>query len=305
MGTLMSNAMFAAPIEDMRSALERGSLGDLAPFPFAMMTGNTAGWLIYGYYTGDPFVISSNLPGFLLSIWLNSGVAKLQYLEMQRQQSSSLAERNQIRQRWDADRVAESSDEGGLRRRRGQEEEEGLIHDDNRLTESMKITPQETLFLRVLVFWSCILIYTSWLYPPTRNPANLVGIIVNINLVAFYAAPLKTIQTVMAERNSASIHYETMLMNWANTSFWIAYGCARLDPVIILPNVIGLLLGIAQGALCVMYSRQSSSHGARLSLHELEEDIPTNNPEEVAPAAAGGMGVAAKEAATSDAAEVV
>lgn len=318
LGTLMSNAMFAAPVQDLRSALERGDLGDLNPFPFAMMAGNTAGWLIYGYYTRDPFVIASNLPGFLLSIWLNSGVAKLQYWESRQQQKS--VERNQLLQRWGADLVPERSDgDGGgqqlRRRQRGPEEEEeeaGLIHDDNKLRESLHFTQQETLFLRVLVFWSCVLVYTSWFYPPTRNPANLVGIIVNINLVAFYAAPLKTIQAVVAEKNSASIHYETMVMNLANTSFWIAYGCARLDPVIVVPNAIGLLLGLAQGALCVVYPRQSSSSAPRLSLHELEEDLrrDNNNPEVVGPAASARgirMGVvSAKETATSeDAPEVV
>jgi len=45
------------------------------------MTGNCLGWLAYGYYTYDPFVVAANLPGLVLSLWLNMGAAKLQYLE--------------------------------------------------------------------------------------------------------------------------------------------------------------------------------------------------------------------------------
>jgi Sugar efflux transporter for intercellular exchange len=70
-GGLLSTAMYAAPIRDMRIALARGSLGDLSPFPFAMMSGNTFGWLVYAYLVWDPFLIAANLPGFVLSLWLN------------------------------------------------------------------------------------------------------------------------------------------------------------------------------------------------------------------------------------------
>ncbi|CAB9513761.1 Sugar transporter SWEET1 [Seminavis robusta] len=289
--------MFAAPINDMREALAAGTGGDLNFFPFAMMTGNTIGWLAYGYFTQDPFIISSNLPGFILSLWLNMGAAKIQYMEMKEKQTTTVAERNQVMQRWDADRVSEDTEENMARQRRrrqstvGEEEEDGLFltNETAASIEYLQMTPQETLLLRVLVFWACIITYTSWLYPSSGDPANMVGVIVNINLVVFYAAPLKSIQTVVTERNSASIHYETMVMNWVNTTFWCLYGMARRDVVILLPNATGLMLGIAQGVLCLLYPRQPNSGGAaaRLSLHELESDLlpdsADSNPEEIVP----------------------
>ena len=275
-------------------------------------SGNTFGWLVYGYYQGDPFLIAANLPGFILSLWLNSGTSKLQYLEIRQGQNSSIAERNQILQRWDADRAPEGSQDltdQSLRQRRRQqqtyEEEEGLISDEQ-LVATMQMTPQESLLLRVLVFWAAILIYTSWLYPSKSNPGTLVGILVNINLVVFFAAPLKTIQTVIEERNSISIHKETMVMNWINTSFWIGYGCARGDFVIVLPNAIGLMLGLAQGALCMLYPRRSQAE-ARLSLHELESDLMPdsnrsgNTPEETVPAANADLTFAAIQRKNTDA----
>ena len=131
--------------------------------------------------------------GFILSIWLNSGAAKLQYLQTREMQTTSIAERNQVMQRWDADRTPE--DDGNningdprRRRRRRPEEEDGLMTmNDSKLVSKLQMTSQESILLRVLVFWSVILIYTSWLYPTSRNPSNFVGFIVNINLVAFYA----------------------------------------------------------------------------------------------------------------------
>jgi len=47
LGGIMATMMFAAPVNDMRSALKQGSLGNLNPFLFAAMTGNTLGWVIY------------------------------------------------------------------------------------------------------------------------------------------------------------------------------------------------------------------------------------------------------------------
>jgi lipid-A-disaccharide synthase-like uncharacterized protein len=41
-----------------------------------------------------------------------------------------------------------------------------------------------------------------------------------------------------------------MVLNWSNTSFWLAYGVARKDPIIVIPNAIGLLFGLMQGLLC-------------------------------------------------------
>jgi solute carrier family 50 protein (sugar transporter) len=190
-------------------------------------------------------------------------------------------------QRWDAETQASADagprNSGFVARRRQHQDPEGitLLREPNLHEGSVEITPQETLFLRVLVFWSVILIFTSWLFPRNSNPAGLVGLIVNLNLIAFYGAPLKTIQTVISEKNCASIHYETMIMNWINTSFWLGYGFARGDLVVIVPNGIGLLLGIAQGGLCLFYPRKVEEQGARLSLHELESDL--RNPEEAVP----------------------
>lgn len=61
---------------------------------------------------------------------------------------------------------------------------------------------------------------------------------------------------VVRSKSSDAIHVPTMVMNWINTTFWMAYGFARADPIIYFPNGIGLLLGILQGVLVCMYPRR-------------------------------------------------
>jgi solute carrier family 50 protein (sugar transporter) len=101
-----------------------------------------------------------------------------------------------------------------------------------------------------------ILVCVGWLGFANGHEQNIVGLLVNINLLFFYGAPLQTIKTVITEKSSDSIHVPTMIMNWFNTSFWALYGLVKLDPVIYLPNMVGLFFGIAQGVLCLLYPRK-------------------------------------------------
>ena len=76
-----------------------------------------------------------------------------------------------------------------------------------------------------------------------------------VALVFFYGAPLHTMKKVVQTKCSDSIHVPTMVLNWSNTSLWLAYGVARKDPIILIPNAIGLLLGLMQELLRLLYPR--------------------------------------------------
>jgi solute carrier family 50 protein (sugar transporter) len=234
--------IMAAPVRDLRQALLKGSLGPLNPFPWTMQTGNCLGWVIYGYYTRDPYVVAGNLPGLILSIWLNMGAAKLQYLDIHESQKAHQHQRPS-QEHWDASSRTESQE--------GLDEVPGLFQSE----EELVVAPQERALLRILAGWAVVATYVGWF--SKNDAAAVVGVVVNANLIFFYGAPLQTLQQVITERNSESIHLRTMFMNWTNTSFWIAYGLSRRDPVIILPNVIGLSLGLIQGVLCLVYPRQT------------------------------------------------
>jgi uncharacterized protein with PQ loop repeat len=113
------------------------------------------------------------------------------------------------------------------------------------------ILPQETLLLWVLAGWSWILIWVGWIAP--GSTAVVVGVMVNINLIFFFGAPLQALLQVVRTGSSHCIHVPSMVMTVINTSFWLSYGLARKDPVIYVPNSMGLFLGLIQCALCLIY----------------------------------------------------
>mmetsp|Transcript_10015 Transcript_10015/g.18207 ORF Transcript_10015/g.18207 Transcript_10015/m.18207 type:complete len:126 (-) Transcript_10015:531-908(-) len=83
LGCITSGLMFGvvAPVRDLTECIAYGSFGALNPVPCAIMTGNCFGWVVYAYMKQDPYLLASNLPGFLISLWLHVGAANLQYLE--------------------------------------------------------------------------------------------------------------------------------------------------------------------------------------------------------------------------------
>lgn len=130
-------------MNDLRRALKKGRLDELNPIPWAVMTGNCLGWAAYGYYTKDPFVLGANLPGIVLSLWLNLGASKLQYCELRDELKAS------------GESISAS--------------------------EEVVVVPQEKLLLRVLVGWSVVLVYVGWIQR-SYSPATIVGLCVNVNL---------------------------------------------------------------------------------------------------------------------------
>lgn len=260
-----------APVRDLRQALIDGSLGALNPFPWSFCAGNCLGWVVYGYYKRDPFVVAANLPGVVLSIWLCSGASKLQYLELMKSR-----QQQREREHWDASSPIDET------------QDEVLLSDTARaqLEDAFVMVPQERALLRVLSAWAVIIVYVGWF--SRSDPARVVGILVNINLVVFYGAPLQTMYKVIETHNSESIHVPTMMMNWTNTSFWIGYGVARKDPVIVVPNVCGLTLGLMQGVLRLRYPSRTTGDLQQVPVVPPpgeEDNAPenTSSPEQVAP----------------------
>ncbi|EJK55591.1 hypothetical protein THAOC_24666, partial [Thalassiosira oceanica] len=84
-GMVIANFMFTAPVRDVRAAVSAGSLGALNPTPWAVMTGNCLGWVVYSFLIQNQFLFWANCPGLILSIWLNMAAAKLQYCDRLKQ----------------------------------------------------------------------------------------------------------------------------------------------------------------------------------------------------------------------------
>jgi solute carrier family 50 protein (sugar transporter) len=102
-----------------------------------------------------------------------------------------------------------------------------------------------------------------------------VGLAVNVNLVVYYAAPLNVMREVVQSKCSDSIHVPTMVLNWLNTSFWVAYGFAQRDFYIMIPNGCGLFLGLCQGCLCLVFPKSGRDKVAQQQ--EEEAPLPVND----------------------------
>ena len=277
LGCLIASSLFAAPIKDLRLCLLRGKLGPLNPIPWAFMTGNTFGWVAYGYLKNDPFLIASNMPGLILSLWLNIGASKLQYAEhmtttttKKNSQFSSPSSSSQKQQHLDpyegkndADsHISISNDGDNFKLRENYSSSSSSSSSSNGLI----FTNQDVWFLRVVVSWAVVLIIVGWLGVPKQYGQLIVGVFVNMNLLVFYAAPLSTMWTCIETKTSDSIHTPTMILNCGNATFWSLYGIAQRDVVIWGPNALGLSLGVAQALLCIWYPKTTTSTTSSMSL---------------------------------------
>jgi solute carrier family 50 protein (sugar transporter) len=254
----MGTVMFFAPFRDVQKAVERGYLGDLNPTPWAFMLGNCLGWLAYSFILQNLFVFFANAPGFVLSVWLNMCAAKIQYEEHKaREMRKSFVSFLESSQNWNANQPQQQQQQ--------QQEETGgwqRAVDWGRVV--VQVTSQQTpapaahekLVVGMVVGWLAVISVILFGNFPTDTDQLICGIVVNVNLLFFYGAPLSTIFTVLKTQNSATIHLFTMFTNTLNGSFWTAYGIAVLDPFIYVPNGIGVLFGGVQFFLYLVLPRK-------------------------------------------------
>lgn len=88
--------------------------------------------------------------------------------------------------------------------------------------------------------------FVAFLSIPLKDRELIVGIAVNVNISFFYGAPLSTIFTVMKDLDSSSIHRMTTYLNSLCALFFMLFGLGVWDFVLIVPNAIGVLLGVIQ-----------------------------------------------------------
>jgi len=238
LGTILASATFSAPVTSLKKALLHQDLGDLNPTPWAFMTGNCLGWIAYSFITEDPFVLAANGPGFLISIWLNHGAAKLQF--------QSLCEIS--RQRLDSNIKVDGNSDDRL-----SDLPSSSRSVDGRTQPSL--TSHEYWVLGILFMWTVILSAIVFFPMTTEQKQEVVGLCVNANLVVFYGAPLGTITMVLRLKHSSSIHRRTLAMTLFNTFFWSFYGIGVMDMWILVPNVCGLLLALFQLVLCCIFPK--------------------------------------------------
>lgn len=219
-GCILGVTMFSAPIKSIKSALDKANgLGPLNPTPFAAMLGNTIGWVAYGFIQNDLWITIPNGIGMFISIWLNLSTVKLMYQskasaqirssmvsilgnnhEMSKSLKSSMTNvRNDIESIGSDDNQADSDSKKD--------------HHNNLVTsiwsQTLDVltlenwqTPHDNLIMFFCVFWATLITIVYFAPLSALQQQLIVGIIVNINLIFFYGAPLTTIITVCKTRNS-------------------------------------------------------------------------------------------------------
>ena len=255
------------------------------------MTGNCLGWVTYSYLIDNQFVFWANAPGLIISVWLNLCGAKLQYSDR-----ISASMRSSFADLLDRNRRSFALAPGERRVLGGdldKEEEEDIECIDNGPSSAvqtfailrktaLEITiqkteapaPHEKVVVFVVTFWVAVISLCSFLKLSIEMWQMVVGIVVNINLLFFYGAPLSMIVTVLKTRDSSSIHRWTMLMNTANAIFWTAFGFGVMDWYILVPNGIGAILGFIQMFLrLVMPASESVDQDAELPGGVADRDI--------------------------------
>jgi len=75
--TGLANGMFFSGLPEVINKRTQGSLGDFNPLPMPVIFANCLGWLIYSFLKKDVFIMLSNAPGLLLSVWYVLTVVKL------------------------------------------------------------------------------------------------------------------------------------------------------------------------------------------------------------------------------------
>jgi len=122
--------------------------------------------------------------------------------------------------------------------------------------------PHEKVVVVIISIWLTLITlisFISFIKLDIRQRELIIGIAVNINLSFFYGAPLSIIYTVLKEKDSASIHFRTMIMNTACSLFFCLFGFGIMDYLIIVPNGIGVALGAVQVLLRTIISNKSNT----------------------------------------------
>lgn len=289
LGVLIGNFMFAAPVLDLKAAIDKGDLGNLNPTPWAFMLGNCMGWVLYGTLLQNLWVFFGNAPGLLVSIWLNLGAVKLLYqkhhvTEMRDVTVAFLNNKEHpkriiIPNDGDAGEIIVATKDNNSSANDDEanncnSKSNATKNDDDwattiyNLTSNMKPAPSrhETLVMLMCVIWvifGTILALVNDM--DLDSKVLMVGIVTNCILIFFYGAPLSTIFTVLKEKHTASIHIPTMMLNTLNSSFWCAYGIAIGDFFLAAPNGLGAMFGGIQIFLYVTFPRTPSSSSSSSS----------------------------------------
>jgi len=220
---------------------------------------------LYGVIIDNFILYSVNVLGFLIAVWLNLQAVKLRYVtHCQNEWSHSLqtimedeeASRDLFIVRQQKSQENETSSETTTADEETKQKGVKKANADAMSKAVWEMITQKTVTSKPPVAYenmvmgtvigcivmTAIICFAKVLSHDTKR--MIIGLVTNLILVFFYAAPLSTIYTVLRTQSSATIHGTTASMMTVNGTFWVVYGIAVLDFFVAIPNGIGALLGL-------------------------------------------------------------
>lgn len=92
-----------------------------------------------------------------------------------------------------------------------------------------------------------------------------LGIIATGCSMAMLGAPLSSVLWIVRMQDSSPLHPPMIASTLASCSVWMAYGIARRDRFLIIPNAIGVALACAQGGVWYFFRKRSDGKSATLA----------------------------------------
>lgn len=133
------------------------------------------------------------------------------------------------------------------------------------------------VFMISVSFFCSLLIF--FLVQNENEKQFIFGFLCNTCTILFFASPLTTIWNVIRSMDSTSISFSLSLMITLNGSFWVIYGIYKMDLFIIIPNMMGSILGIIQLVIifiCWIYKKNKGKE--KISYMQMDNSvvIPTS-----------------------------
>ena len=121
------------------------------------------------------------------------------------------------------------------------------------LTMSARMrTTIEALTVTMLFIW-CVLGFVAAMLDDKQLAILIIGVVANVIVFLLFASPLTTFGKVISSKDSSSINRPFAACQIFNCALWLAYGIATQNVYVTLPNFAGLLLGIIQVLLIVIF----------------------------------------------------
>eukprot|EP00164_Ancoracysta_twista_P016888 GFYU01028541.1.p1 GENE.GFYU01028541.1~~GFYU01028541.1.p1 ORF type:complete len:214 (+),score=26.61 GFYU01028541.1:30-671(+) len=112
--------------------------------------------------------------------------------------------------------------------------------------------PVERGFVVLLFIIMSFITYVFYAVP-AMDAALHAGTITSCVCIIMFGSPLAKVFTVIQNRTTDGLSFNLSAVTVANTLLWILLGLMVRDPFIVVPNFLGLLLGLMQLALFWMY----------------------------------------------------